>query len=77
MNTFEKIQSIIADQLEISPDKITMETNIPADLQADSIDIMTILLGIEEELDVAIPEEKLEDLKIVKNLVEFCDNYKE
>ncbi|MBO5458754.1 MAG: acyl carrier protein, partial [Lachnospira sp.] len=53
---FEKLQKIIADVLNVEPDTITMETTFVEDLGADSLDIFQIIMGIEDEFDIQIPE---------------------
>ena len=53
---FEKIQKIIADVLNIEPEKITMESAFVDDLNADSLDVLQIVMGIEDEFDIKIPE---------------------
>ena len=54
---FEKIQKIIADVLNIEPEKITMESAFVDDLNADSLDVLQIVMGIEDEFDIKIPDE--------------------
>ena len=52
---FEKIQQIIAEVLNIDPQEITMDTTFVDDLGADSLDVFQIIMGIEEEFDIEIP----------------------
>ena len=56
---FEALQKIIAEVLNVDPDEITMNTTFVDDLGADSLDIFQIIMGIEEEFDMEIPDEKL------------------
>ena len=56
---FEKIQKIIADVLNIEPEKITMESAFVDDLNADSLDVLQIVMGIEDEFDIKIPDLQL------------------
>ncbi|MDE7282197.1 MAG: acyl carrier protein [Lachnospiraceae bacterium] len=66
---FEKLKQIIADILNVDPKEITMETTFMEDLGADSLDIYQIVMGIEEEFDLEIPEEKIENITMVGEAV--------
>ena len=57
---FEKLQQIIAEVLNVEPDEITMDTTFVDDLGADSLDVFQIIMGIEEEFDIEIPNEAAE-----------------
>ena len=59
---FEKLQKIIAEVLNVDPDEITLETTFVDDLGADSLDIFQIIMGIEEEFDIEIPQEDAEKI---------------
>lgn len=71
---FEKIREIIATQFDVEVDKITMETTVADDLGADSLDIVEVLMSIEDEFDVEIPDEAIEDIKSVGDLVNYIEN---
>lgn len=68
---FEKIQSLIADKLDIEKDKITMESSFKGDLGADSLDTYELVYSIEEELGVSIPDEKANEFETVKDAYDF------
>ena len=70
---FEKIQEIIADQLDVDPDSITMETNLMKDLEADSLDAVEIIIAIESEFGIEVPEEKAEEFTLVSNIVSYIE----
>ncbi len=71
---FETIKNIIAEQLSLSdPSKITMETSLIKDLEADSLDAVEIVLAIEEEYDIEIPDEVAETFTLVADLVKYVD----
>ncbi len=70
---FEKIQSIIADQLGVDAGDITPETNLTKDLEADSLDAVEIIMAIEDEFNIEIPDEQAENFKLVGNLVRFVE----
>ena len=72
---FEKLKQIIADILNVDPKEITMETTFMEDLGADSLDVYQIVMGIEEEFDMEIPEEKIENITMVGeavNLIKYA-----
>ena len=67
---FEKLQQIIAEVLNVEPDEITMDTTFVDDLGADSLDVFQIIMGIEEEIDIEIPNEAAESIVTVADAVE-------
>ena len=67
---FEKLQNIIADVLNIDKSKITPETTFVDDLGADSLDVFQIIMGLEEEFDIEIPNEEAEKIVTVGDAVE-------
>ncbi len=71
--TFDKIKSILAEQLDADPDEMTMETNIAKDLGADSLDVVELLMSIEDEFSVEIPDEEVENIKTIGELVEYIE----
>jgi acyl carrier protein len=75
MDYFERIVQIIAEELNIETDELTMETHITDDLNADSLDAMEVILKIEEEFDVEIPDDVVQTIQTISDLVEFLDNH--
>ena len=71
---FEKLQNIIAEVLNIDASEITMESTFVDDLGADSLDILQIIMGIEEEFDIEIPNEEAEKIVTVGDAVEQIKN---
>ena len=67
---FEKLQGIIAEVLNIEPEEVTMAATFVDDLGADSLDIFQIIMGIEEEFDIEIPNEAAEQIVTVGDAVE-------
>lgn len=72
--TFEKVRKLFADQLAISEDKITMESDVIADLQADSLDLYILISSFDEEFGMTIPEEEAINFKTIGDIVNFIDN---
>ncbi len=71
---FEKLQNIIAEVLNVDSDEITPETTFVDDLGADSLDVFQIIMGIEEEFDIEIPNEKAEKIVTVGDAAEAIKN---
>jgi len=71
---FEKIKKIIAKNLSISEDKVTMEADFVNDLGADSIDLVEIYMDLEDEFETSIPDQDLPNIKTVGDLVKFIDS---
>ena len=67
---FEKLQEIIADVLNVDPNEVTMETTFADDLGADSLDVFQIIMGIEEEFDIEIPDDAVEQISTVQDAVD-------
>lgn len=71
---FEKLRKLIALQLKIPEDKVTMESKIKDDLGADSVDILQLLMTLEDEHGIEIPDEKLVRFNTVGDIVEYLDS---
>ena len=56
MDTFEKIRALLAEQLDIDPAKITMESDIMSDFEADSLDIVDMVMTLEDEFGIEVPD---------------------
>ncbi len=73
MATYEKVKSLLAEQLTINPEKIAMESEIVADLGADSLDMVEMMMSMEEEFGITVDEEKAAELKTVADIVALID----
>lgn len=73
---FEKIRAILCDQLDLEEDKVTMNSNIAEDLGADSLDVVDLIMTIEDEFDVEVPDESIENIKTVGDIVNYIENAK-
>ena len=71
---FEKLKKIIAEVLNVDEEEITMETTFVDDLGADSLDVFQIIMGLEEEFDIEIPNEEAEKIVTVGVAVEQIKN---
>lgn len=74
---FEKIQEIIADKLSINAEEITLESSFTDDLNADSLDIVELIMALEDELDLEIPDEEVEGFKTVGDVVNYVKTQQE
>ena len=74
---FEKIKEIIMEQLSVDESMVTMETNLMKDLEADSLDAVEIIMAIEEESDIEIPDEEAEKFQMVGDLVKYVEEQTE
>jgi acyl carrier protein len=72
--TFDKIKEILADQLDVDAESLTMDTDMARDLSADSLDVVEVLMAIEDEFGVEIPDEEIDNIKTIGNLVEYIEN---
>ncbi len=70
---FEKIKAIIVDQLDVDEDKVKMEASITDDLGADSLDAVDLVMSLEEEFDIEIPDDQVENFKTVGDIVKFIE----
>lgn len=70
----EKVKMILAEQLEVEEDTITTETDIQDDLGADSIDVVDLIMSLEDEFEIEIPDEDIENLRTVGSLVAYIES---
>jgi len=73
METIEKITSLLAQQLSINKDKIKPESEIIKDLGADSLDVVELLMGLEEEFGINVSEDDASNIKTVGDIVGLID----
>lgn len=72
---FEKIREIICDQLELEEDAVTLDSVLLDDLGADSLDLVDLVMTFEDEFDMEIPDEDLENIKTVGDIVRFIEEH--
>lgn len=71
---FEKIAGMLAEQLGADENDMTMDTNIAKDLGADSLDVVELLMAIDDEFGIEIPDDEIENIKTIGDLVEYIQN---
>jgi len=70
---FEKLKSILMDQLDVEEEKVTMDALIAEDLGADSLDVVDLIMSLEEEFDLEIPDDQIENIKTVGDVVKYIE----
>ena len=71
---FEKVRDILVEQLDVEEEKVTMEASISDDLGADSLDVVDLVMSLEEEFDVEIPDDQVENIKTVGDIVKYIED---
>ncbi len=71
---FEKIKELLANQLGADEESMTMDTNIAADLGADSLDVVELLAEIQDEFQIEIPDEEIENIRTIGDLTEYIQS---
>ena len=75
MDIFEKVKELIADQLDVADkDGITEASSITDDLGADSLDVVDLVMALEDEFSVEIPEDEVENIKTVGDIVQYIED---
>lgn len=72
---FDKIKAILSEQFSVEESEITPETLLEDDLGADSLDVVDLLMTIEDDFEVEIPDEEVENIKTVGALVEYIESH--
>jgi acyl carrier protein len=73
MGTFEKVKAIIVDQLGVDADDVTMEASFREDLEADSLDLVELIMAFEEEFGGSISDEDAQKIATVNDAVSFLE----
>ena len=69
----EKVKTILSAQFDVEEDTITAETKIADDLGADSLDVVDLLMSIEDEFEIEVPDDEIENIKTVGELVAYIE----
>ena len=70
----EKVKKILSEQFGVEEDTITPETSLIDDLDADSLDVVDLVMSIEESFDIEIPDEEVEGIKTVGDIVKYIES---
>lgn len=71
MDIFEQVKKILCDQLDLEEEQVNEDSEVIDDLGADSLDIVDLVMTLEEEFDTEIPDEDIENLKTVGDIVKY------
>ena len=69
----EKVKNLISEQLDVEENEIELESSFQDDLEADSLDVVELIMAIEDEFDIEIPDEEAEKLESVKDAVDYIE----
>lgn len=72
----DKLKDIVVEQLDVEKDDIKLESSFQEDLDADSLDVVELIMAIEEEFEIEIPDEDAEKISRVKDAVDYINNNK-
>lgn len=70
---YEKVRDMLAKQLNISPDKITPDSDVVKDLGADSLDVVELLISLEDSYGITVPDEEIVNVKTVDDIVKMLE----
>lgn len=72
---FDKVKTIINEQLGINENDITMDSNFLEDFGADSLELIDLIMALESEFEIEVPEEDIEDMETVSDVVSYLRNH--
>ena len=72
---FEKVKAILSEQFDVEEDTITNDTTITEDLGADSLDVVDLLMSIEDEFEIEVPDAEIENIKTGGELVKYIEDH--
>ena len=70
---YEKIRDMLAKQLNLPAEKITLESDVVKELGADSLDVVELLISLEDDYGISIPEDDIVNVKTVKDIVDMIE----
>ncbi|MBQ9742459.1 MAG: acyl carrier protein [Ruminococcus sp.] len=69
----EKVKAILADQFDVEEDTLTTDTDLQDDLGADSLDVVDLLMSIEDEFEIEVPDEEIDNIRTLGELVSYIE----
>ena len=73
---FDKIKEIVVDQLGVEEDQVTLDASLTKDLEADSLDAVEVIMAVEEEYGIEIPDEEVEKFSTLADMVNYVEEHK-
>jgi len=74
MSTFDRVKKVVVEQLDVAEDEVTPQASFVDDLGADSLDVVELVMGLEEEFDIEIPDEDAEKITTVQEAVDYIES---
>lgn len=74
--TFDRVKAVVIKQLGVEADRVALDSSFIGDLGADSLDTVELIMALEEEFDIEIPDEDAESIKTVSDVVSYIDSHK-
>ena len=71
---FDKVKELVAEQLDVDASEVVAEANIQDDLGADSLDVVNLIMSLEEEFEVEIPDDAAKNIKTVGDIVKYIED---
>ena len=71
---FERVRAIMSNQLDVDEDRITMESDIAEDFDADSLDLVDLVMSLEDEFGIEVPDEQVENFRTVGDVVRYIED---
>lgn len=72
---FEKVREIICEQFDVDEENVTLDTDLREDLDADSLDLVDLVMSFEDEFKIEVPDEAIESVKTVGDIVKFIEEH--
>jgi acyl carrier protein len=76
MAIFDEVKEVVVEQLNVNPDEVKLESDFVEDLGADSLDVVELVMALEEKFEIEIPDEDAENIKTVKDVVDYIEKAK-
>ena len=70
---FERVREIICSQLDLDEDRVTMDSDILEDFEADSLDLVDLVMGLEDEFGIEVPDDQVENFHTVGDVVRYIE----
>ena len=71
---FERVRAVMSNQLDVDEDRITMESDIAEDFDADSLDLVDLVMSLEDEFGIEVPDEQVENFRTVGDVVRYIED---
>ncbi|HIW54277.1 MAG TPA: acyl carrier protein [Candidatus Ruthenibacterium merdigallinarum] len=71
---FERVREIICEQLDLEEDRVTLDSNILEDFEADSLDLVDLVMSLEDEFGIEVPDEQVENFHTVGDVVRYIED---